>query len=100
MNFAIPLTAFLFVIVVMMVRSRELKIWQVILVAVFGFFLARTNLADPIEAAVRWFVTGLTHSGDPSTPVVPNGPAITIEPAVPPAAPPVVPPAVVGPPTA
>ncbi|MER7704661.1 hypothetical protein ABTX81_17430 [Kitasatospora sp. NPDC097605] len=87
MNFAIPLTAFLFVIVVMMVRSRELKIWQVILVAVFGFFLARTNLADPIEAAVRWFVTGLTHSGDPSTPA-PDGPAITIEPAVPPAVPP------------
>ncbi|MFF8773802.1 hypothetical protein [Kitasatospora sp. NPDC015120] len=84
MNFTIPLTAFLFVIVVMMVRSRELRIWQAVLVAVFGFFLARTNLADPVEAAVRWFVTGLTHSGDPST-SVPNGPAITIEPAVPPA---------------
>ncbi len=80
MNLALPLTAFLFVIVVLMVRSRELKIWQVILVAVFGFFLARTNLADPIEAAVRWFVTGLTHSGDPSAPTTPTGPPTTLPP--------------------
>ncbi|MBV6698498.1 MULTISPECIES: hypothetical protein [Kitasatospora] len=61
----VPITAFLFVIVVLQIRSGELKIWQTILVGVLGFYLAQTHLADPIAAAVTWFVTGLTHSPAP-----------------------------------
>ncbi|MGW2545027.1 hypothetical protein ACWC5I_30160 [Kitasatospora sp. NPDC001574] len=69
MNMALPLVAFLFIVVALLVRSGEQKVWQVILLTVFGFFLAKTNLADPIEAAVRWMVNGLLHSGgEPSGP--------------------------------
>ncbi|SDT78356.1 hypothetical protein SAMN05216371_5702 [Streptomyces sp. TLI_053] len=77
MNVALPLTAFLAVVVALLIRSRELKIWHVILVGVFGFFLAQTHLADPIGDAVRWLVTGLTHSGDPSAPSTPTAPPTT-----------------------
>ncbi|WP_370151921.1 hypothetical protein [Streptacidiphilus sp. EB129] len=58
----LPLVAFLAVVVFLLVRSGELRAWQVVLVALFGFYLARTHLADPIAAAVTWIVQGLTHT--------------------------------------
>jgi hypothetical protein len=61
-TFAIPLVFFLGVIVFMLIRSGELPAWQVVLVALFGFYLARTHLADPIGSAVAWIVAGLTHT--------------------------------------
>jgi len=53
---------FLFVIVAMLLRSRELALWQVVVVGLFGFYLARTDLGPPIASAVVWIVTGLTHT--------------------------------------
>lgn len=62
MTLALPLVAFLGVVVVLLVRSGELRAWQVVLTGLFGFYLAPTHLADPIAAAVTWFVAGLTHT--------------------------------------
>ncbi|TDU05847.1 hypothetical protein EDD99_4383 [Streptomyces sp. 846.5] len=62
MTVALPLVAFLAIVVFLLVRSGDLPIWQVILVGLLGFYLARTHLADPIAAAVTWIVRGLTHT--------------------------------------
>ncbi|MHA6761655.1 hypothetical protein [Streptacidiphilus sp. PAMC 29251] len=62
MTMALPLVAFFAVVVFLLVRSGELRVWQVVLVGLFGFYLDRTHLADPIAAAVTWTVRGLTHT--------------------------------------
>ncbi|WP_280725496.1 hypothetical protein [Kitasatospora sp. MAA4] len=58
----VPLAAILAVVVFLMVRSRELRAWQAVVVGLFGFYLAQTHLADPIAATVTWLVNGLTHT--------------------------------------
>ncbi|MFC1436565.1 hypothetical protein ACEZDB_38630 [Streptacidiphilus sp. N1-3] len=62
MTMAMPLVMFLGVVVFLMVRSGELRAWQVVLVGLFGFYLAKTHMADPIVGAVAWLLTGLTHT--------------------------------------
>ncbi|MGC0311954.1 hypothetical protein [Kitasatospora acidiphila] len=62
MTVGIPLVALLGIIIYLLVRSGELRTWHVILTGVFGFYMARTHLADPIGAAVVWVVIGLTHT--------------------------------------
>ncbi|MDH6137457.1 hypothetical protein P3T37_006889 [Kitasatospora sp. MAA4] len=62
MTLALPLAVLLAIIVYLLVRSGELRTWQVVLVGLLGFYLARTHLADPIGAAVTWLITGLTHT--------------------------------------
>lgn len=62
MSVAAFLVMCLALIVVMLVRSREVALWQVIVIGLFGFYLARTELAGPISAAVLWVVSGLTHT--------------------------------------
>ncbi|MFJ6217359.1 hypothetical protein ACIQGZ_29100 [Streptomyces sp. NPDC092296] len=57
-----PLVALLAILVFVLVRAGELRIWQVVLVGLFGFYLDRTHLADPIASAVTWLVAGLTHT--------------------------------------
>jgi hypothetical protein len=62
MTLALPLVIFLGIVVVLLIRSRDLAIWHVLIVGLFGFYLARTHLADSIAGAVSWIVTGLTHT--------------------------------------
>jgi uncharacterized membrane protein YccC len=62
MSIGAVIFALLVVVVIMLVRSREVALWQVLVIALFGFYLARSSLAGPIGSAVVWLVTGLTHS--------------------------------------
>ena len=62
MSLAASMVTGLLVVVVLLVRSRELRIWHVVLVGLLGFYLARTSLATPIDAAVMWLLSGLTHT--------------------------------------
>ena len=62
MTLDLPLVAFLAVVVLLLMRSGELRTWHVVLVGLLGFYLARTHLADPIAVAVAWLVAGLTHT--------------------------------------
>jgi hypothetical protein len=59
---ALPLVAFLGVIVFLLIRSGDLPIWQVVLVSLFGFYLDRTHAAAPVSAVVAWIVRGFTHT--------------------------------------
>jgi len=49
-------------IALMLVRSREVRIWQAVTFALFGFYLSWTPLETPIMSAVLWLVSGLTHA--------------------------------------
>ncbi|GAA1982195.1 hypothetical protein [Kitasatospora viridis] len=62
MTVDIPLVFVLGIFIYLLVRSGELRTWHVVLVGVFGFYLAHSHLADPISAGVGWVVTGLTHT--------------------------------------
>lgn len=62
MSFAAVMVTGLVIVVVLLVRSRELRIWHVVLVGLLGYYLARTSLAAPINSAVMWLLTGLTHT--------------------------------------
>ncbi|GAB2729808.1 hypothetical protein [Kitasatospora kifunensis] len=62
MTLGIPLVALLALIVYLLVRSGELRVWHVILTGLLGFYLDRTHLAEPIGAAVVWIAKGLTHT--------------------------------------
>jgi len=53
---------FLGLVSVMLVRSREVALWQVLAIGLFGFYLSWTPFAEPIETAVQWLVSGLTHT--------------------------------------
>jgi hypothetical protein len=53
---AMPLVLLLGIVVFLLVRSGELSGWQVVLVALFGFYLDRTHLADPIGHFVSYMI--------------------------------------------
>ncbi|MEZ0064227.1 hypothetical protein ABIA32_000205 [Streptacidiphilus sp. MAP12-20] len=61
MTLAMPLVGFLAVVVFLLIRSGELRVWQVITLTVFGFYLARSPLGNPLAFTVQWLVTGFTH---------------------------------------
>ncbi|TDU06490.1 hypothetical protein EDD99_5049 [Streptomyces sp. 846.5] len=58
MSVALPMVALLGLVVFLLLRSGELRWWQVVLVGLLGFYLDRTHLSDPIAA----FVSSLASS--------------------------------------
>ncbi|RKT17993.1 hypothetical protein BX285_2402 [Streptomyces sp. 1114.5] len=59
---ALTLIAFLALATFLLVRSGELRFWQVLLVGVLAIYLDRIGWTDPIVYAVTWIVQGLTHT--------------------------------------
>lgn len=60
MTLAMPFVVLLGLVIFLIVRSGELTWWQVALVALFGFYLDRTSLADPIGHFVSSLAYHLT----------------------------------------
>ncbi len=60
MTLAVPFVVLLGFVIFLILRSGELSWWQVVLVALFGFYLDRTSLADPIGH----FVSSLAYRLD------------------------------------
>ena len=56
MTLAMPLVLLLGIVIFLLLRSGELTSWQVVLVALFGFYLDRTHLADPIDHFVNYMI--------------------------------------------
>lgn len=55
--------AFIFgLIVILLVRSGELKLWIAVVAGLFGFYLARSGVAPVISTWTEWLLTGLTHT--------------------------------------
>ncbi|WP_329497344.1 hypothetical protein [Kitasatospora herbaricolor] len=56
------LIVILAVVTFLLVRSGELRTWQVVLVGLLGIYLDRIGWTDPVIHAVTWIVQGLTHT--------------------------------------
>ncbi|WP_329565349.1 hypothetical protein [Kitasatospora sp. NBC_01266] len=61
MSATIPLVALLGLLVFVLLRSNALRLWQVILVGLFGMYLDQTALGEPITITVTSLIVGLTH---------------------------------------
>jgi hypothetical protein len=61
MTAALPLVVVFGALTLMLRRSREVSIFQVLVIGLFGFFLAETGVAGLIRTAVGWIVAGLFH---------------------------------------
>ncbi|GAA2131016.1 hypothetical protein GCM10009760_04240 [Kitasatospora kazusensis] len=62
MSLAALLIFILALVTYLLVRSGELRTWQVALVGLLGIYLDRVHYTDPIIYAVTWLAEGLTHT--------------------------------------
>ncbi|MYW03056.1 hypothetical protein [Streptomyces sp. SID3343] len=58
-----PMVVIFGLIVFMLVRAGELRVWQVCVVGLFGFYLAQSSLAPSITALVGSLLGALFHTG-------------------------------------
>ncbi|UGQ09360.1 hypothetical protein LO772_20730 [Yinghuangia sp. ASG 101] len=58
----VPFTLLFGLVVVLLVRSGELKLWIATVSGLFGFYLASSGAAPLIRNLSVWLLTGLTHT--------------------------------------
>ncbi|MFE7661197.1 hypothetical protein [Streptomyces celluloflavus] len=49
-------------ITVLLVRSREMKWWEAVLVGLFGMYLGQTPLLFAVDGLVHWFISTVTRT--------------------------------------
>ena len=58
----IPLVVVLGLVTVLLVRSRDMRAWEAVVVALFGFYLALTPVRGTVLAVVDWLSGGFLHT--------------------------------------
>lgn len=58
----IPLVAVFGLVTVLLVRGRELPLWQAVVVGLFGYYLAESSVSGSISATVDWLLRGFLHT--------------------------------------
>ncbi|MFI1950690.1 hypothetical protein ACH437_02325 [Streptomyces xinghaiensis] len=53
-----PLVVVFGLVTVLLVRSRDLRAWEAVVVALFGFYLALTPVRFTVQAVVDWLTGG------------------------------------------
>ncbi|MDH6138914.1 hypothetical protein P3T35_000903 [Kitasatospora sp. GP30] len=61
MTSQLGMALFLGTFVIVFLRTRILYVWQVILIGLWGFYMAQSHLGDPVGNAVSWLVTRFTQ---------------------------------------
>jgi hypothetical protein len=56
-----PLVVVFGIITVLLVRSRDVKAWEAVIVGLFGFYLGQTPVLYTVDGLVTWLITGFTH---------------------------------------
>ncbi|MEU6080107.1 hypothetical protein [Streptomyces sp. NPDC047108] len=59
---AMPLVFVLGVITVLLVRSRDVRWWEAVLVGLFGFYTALTPIGWAVIGIVNWVLSGFTRT--------------------------------------
>ncbi|MEV4924607.1 hypothetical protein [Streptomyces roseoverticillatus] len=49
-------------ITVMLVRSRDVRWWQAVLIAVFGVYIGQTPVIFTVNGLLNWFLSGFTRT--------------------------------------
>jgi intracellular septation protein A len=58
---ALPLVFVFGVLTLMLHRSREIRAFHLLVIGLFGFFLAETGVAGLIRSVISWLIAGFFH---------------------------------------
>ncbi|ARF56060.1 hypothetical protein [Streptomyces gilvosporeus] len=59
---ALPFAVAFGIITVLLVRSRDVKFWEAVLIGLFGVYLGQTPLIFTINGLVTWVFSGFQHT--------------------------------------
>ncbi|MEU3600610.1 hypothetical protein ABZ714_18105 [Streptomyces sp. NPDC006798] len=57
---AIPFALIFGIVTVLLVRSRDVKVWQAVAIGLFGIYLGQTPVIFTVDSVVTWAVSGFT----------------------------------------
>ncbi|MFE4815242.1 hypothetical protein ACFRFU_02180 [Streptomyces sp. NPDC056704] len=58
---AVSLVVLLGIITVLLVRSRNVRAWEAICIALFGMYLGQTPVSLTINGFLTWLLSGFSH---------------------------------------
>ncbi|MFC5720211.1 hypothetical protein ACFP1Z_08545 [Streptomyces gamaensis] len=61
-NTALPLVIVFGLVTTLLVRSREVRWWEAVLIALFGVYLGQTPVIFTVNGFISWLFSGLTHT--------------------------------------
>ncbi|GGW55139.1 hypothetical protein [Streptomyces xantholiticus] len=59
---AVPFALVFGIITVLLVRSRDVKTWEAVMICLFGLYLGQTPVIFTVDGIVTWFFSGFTHT--------------------------------------
>lgn len=59
---AVPIALVFGIITVLLVRSRDVKTWEAVMIGLFGLYLGQTPVIFTVDGIVTWFLSGFTHT--------------------------------------
>lgn len=57
----VSLVVFLGAMTVLLVRSRDVRAWEAVIICLFGVYLGHTPVADTIDGFVVWVLSSFSH---------------------------------------
>ena len=61
-TWSIPLVAVFGLLSVLLIRGRDVRVWEAVVIGLFGYYLAESPVSDSISAAVEWLLHGFLHT--------------------------------------
>ncbi|MFI9721679.1 hypothetical protein ACIHFE_18810 [Streptomyces sp. NPDC052396] len=59
---ALPLVLVFAAMTALLVRSREVRWWEALLITIFGVYLGQTPVLFTVNSFVNWFLSGFSHT--------------------------------------
>lgn len=59
---ALPLLLVFGLATVLLIRSREVRWWQAMLIALFGVYLGQTPVIFTVNSLLGWLLSGFNHT--------------------------------------
>jgi hypothetical protein len=60
--YAIPLVVVFGIVSVLLVRGRDVRAWEAVVLVLFGYYLATSPVSGSVSATVDWALRGLLHA--------------------------------------
>jgi hypothetical protein len=61
-TYAIPLVVIFGLVSVLLVRGRDVRAWEAVVLLLFGYYLAKSPISGDISATVNWALRGFLHT--------------------------------------
>lgn len=59
---ALPFALVFGIVTVLVVRSRDVKLWQAVAIGLFGIYLGQTPVIFTVDSLVTWIFSGFTRT--------------------------------------